>query len=370
MDIKISKIKVFSVPLAYKTFGHSRLKNPQVALNDTIVKIETDQQFEGWGESCPLWPTYLPATAGSLRSALDMLAPVLIGKNPLHIREINHLMDKAMLGYEYAKAAIDMACHDLRGKFTQLPVKTLIGGQTQRSVPAYESVFIDTPEKMVAQIKTMRERGIKVFQVKLGESAQTDIERVRAIAEIIKNDETMICDANRGLTQADGLRLAAAINEIDPSVNIYMEQPCKTYEQTLKIKQVCEKPFVLDEVIDNLNDLMRAIADNALDVLVIKLSHAGGLSKALQMADVAINSGIKVRIEDTVGAEFVRSAVAHLAVTIPENMLLACYPHPAPVSLGQDNTILNSGRISIGNEPGLGVNPDLEVLNNPIAVYQ
>lgn len=168
----------------------------------------------------------------------------------------------------------------------------------------------------------------------------------------------------------DARRAVMAADEIDPHIGLLVEQPCQTYEQSLKIRRMCNRPFVLDEVIDDIGDLVRAIADDALDALVLKLSHTGGLTKAREMIALAVRSGIKLRIEDTVGAEFVRAAVAHLAATVPPKMLLAAYPHPASVVLGQDETALRDGYVGAGDGPGLGVVPDLDVLGEPIAVYR
>lgn len=368
--MKITQIRIYAVPLPYKTFGHSRLKTPETTLHDTVVAVESDNGITGWGESCPLSPTYLPALPGALRAALDLLAPALLGHDPRNLGVIDHVMDATMLGHGYAKAALDMACWDAFGKATGLPLKKLLGGEKAARVPVYRSIPMDEPAAMIETVKRYRATGMRVFQVKLGQGAELDIERMRKLAEILQPGELMICDANRGWTMADARRVAMAADALDPFLGILLEQPCATYEESLTIRRMCQRPMVLDEVIDNMGDLIRAIADNAMDALVIKLSHAGGLTKAREMIAVALRSGIKLRIEDTVGAEFIRSAVAHLAVTIPPRMLLAAYPHPASIALGDGETILQNGLLNAGIKPGLGVTPDFDVLGEPIAVYE
>lgn len=367
--MKITRIKVFAIPLPYATMGHSRLHSPEVGLDDTVVSIETDTGIIGWGESCPLFRTYLPVLAGGLRAAVDTLAPFLIGKDPREVGAINGLMDRTLLGHGYAKAALDMACWDILGKATGLPLTTLLGGAQAKSAPVYKSVPVDEPAKMVETLRGFRAAGLRAFQVKLGEGAEADIPRMRAVADDLRAGEVIFCDANRGWTKDDARRMAMAADYIDPEKALFIEQPCATYGECQEIRRMCRRPMILDEVIDDITDLTHAIADGALDGLVIKLSHAGGLTKAREMIALALSHGIKLRIEDTVGAEFVRSAVASLAVTIPPRMLLATYPHPAPIKLGSDGTALRDGRMHPGESPGLGVEPDLTALREPIAVY-
>ena len=97
--------------------------------------------------------------------------------------------------------------------------------------------------------------------------------------------------------------------------------------------------------------LSKAAASDALDAVVIKLSHAGGLTKAREMARLASGLGLRMRIEDTVGAEIVRAAVGHLAVTVPAKSLLAAYPHTATVSLAKTSTRFEDGKLVCGDEP-------------------
>ena len=80
--------------------------------------------------------------------------------------------------------------------------------------------------------------------------------------------------------------------------------------------------MMLDEIINGPGDLMRAISDRALDAVVIKLTHVGGLSPALEMARLCYRAGVRVRIEDTVGCELSNAAVAHLSVVVPPRYLL------------------------------------------------
>ena len=116
----------------------------------------------------------------------------------------------------------------------------------------------------------------------------------------------------------------------------------------MAVRQVCPLPFILDETIDTLRDLVGAVAEGGLNAVVIKLSHVGGLTKALDMARLVMRLGLMVRIEDRLGAEIVRAAVAHLAETIPEKSILGTYWHTASTSLGRVDVVMENGRMGCG----------------------
>src|SRR5205823_8265966 len=76
-------------------------------------------------------------------------------------------------------------------------------------------------------------------------------------------------------------------------------------------------PFVLDEVITGTDVLVRGLSDNAMDVINLKISKVGGLTKARLMRDLCVAAGIPMTIEDTWGGDIVTAAIAHLARSTP-----------------------------------------------------
>ena len=368
--MKISSIRIFHVPILYKTQGQTRTTTPLIELPDTVVEISTGCGLVGYGESCPLAPIYLHAMAGGVRASLEIICPLLIGRDPRDIGAINNLMDRTVRGFPAAKSAIDMACWDILGKATNLPVKTLLGGAEVSGAPSFECIPVDTPEKMVETVQQKRDKGLHVFGVKLGQSAVEDIERMEAIAAALKPHEHILCDANRGWTLEAARRVAAAADELPSKQQIWIEQPCATYDECVTVRRMCRRPIVLDEVIDDSRDLVRASAENALDGLVIKLSHAGGLTKAREMAQLAMRLGIRVRIEDTAGLEVIRAATTHLAVTLPEKYMIGVYAHLEDTSIGPDSITVENGLTIPSDEPGFGFEPDMKKLGEPIQIYE
>src|SRR5262245_61376603 len=129
-----------------------------------------------------------------------------------------------------------------------------------------------------------------------------------------------------------------------------------------------EPAFVLDEVIDGLSMVLRAVADQATDVINLKISKVGGLTKARQIRDLCVASGIALTIEDTWGGDIVTAAIAALAHSTPPDFLFSAtdFNSYVTVSTAAGAPQRHHGRLAASNGPGLGVKPKLEVLGEAV----
>jgi L-alanine-DL-glutamate epimerase-like enolase superfamily enzyme len=219
---------------------------------------------------------------------------------------------------------------------------------------------------MVESVLQKRSEGIRRFQVKVGADPEADIERLHKVYEVLQPGEQAFADANRGWLPEDALRVIRGISGLDMAI----EQPCDGYEACLQIRQQTNHPIMLDEIIDGPSDLLRAINDRALDIVVLKLTHMGGLTPALLMANMCKLAGIRMRIEDTVGCELSNAAVAHLSVALPSEYIYACYQAPGyGTSLGETTVSIHKGDLLVGDEPGLGVKVDQAALGDLIGEW-
>jgi len=107
------------------------------------------------------------------------------------------------------------------------------------------------------------------------------------------------------------------------AVDVYIEQPCRTFPECLAVRRRTALPFVLDEIIPDIDALLRGLADDAMDVVNLKISKVGGLTKAKQMRDLCVATGIGMTIEDTWGGDIVTAAIAHLARSTPREFLFS-----------------------------------------------
>ena len=120
--------------------------------DSTVVRVETDAGIVGHGEVCPLGPFYLPAYAEGVRAGLREMAPHLIGDDLRSLTKLNGVMDAALKGHAYLKSGIDIACWDMLGQFTGLPVCGLLGGRYGDVFHRYRAISQDTPEAMAASL--------------------------------------------------------------------------------------------------------------------------------------------------------------------------------------------------------------------------
>ncbi len=363
--MKITAIRAWRVdlPLVEGRYTWSDGRFVEV-FDNTVVEIETNAGIRGYAESCPLGPAYLPAHAKGVRSGIAELAPHLIGKDPRRLNEINRIMDSSLLGHPHAKAPLDIACWDIVGKATGLPVFTLLGGRAQEDVVLYRAISQQPPDQMAANVARYRQEGYRRFQLKVGGDANHDIARIRAAREVLPDSDVLVADANTGWARHEAARVVNAVADLD----VYIEQPCRTFAECLSIRRRTARPFVLDETIDSMETLLRGLAEDAMDVINLKISKVGGLTKARIMRDICVESGIPMIIEDPWGSDITTAAVAHLAQSTPEEFTFAAtdFNSYVTVSTASGAPQRASGRMSAPSRPGLGIAPRFEVLGDPV----
>ncbi len=361
----IRGIEVYRVELplhegSYKWSGGNSVE----CFDSTVVAIHTDTGVTGYGEVCPLGPAYLPAYAAGARTGIAEIAPHLLGLDATQLTLVNARMDAALRGHPYVKSALDMACWDILGKTAGLPVATLLGGRFGESFALYRAISQDAPARMAESVAHYRAEGYTKFQLKVGGDPNEDIERIRAAADQLKRGDVLIADANTGWTQHQALRVADAVRDVD----VYIEQPCATYRECLAVRRHTNRPFILDELVDSIGMLVEAAGDHAMDVINLKISKVGGLTKARQIRDLAVSLGIALTIEDTWGGDIITAAIAHLAHSTPPNYLFSAtdFNSYVTVSNAAGAPQRQHGRLAAPEEPGLGVTPRWDVLGPPV----
>ena len=136
--MRITGVDIYGLELRYVhgtyTMSGGRSADAQ---QSTLVQIRTDEGIEGWGEACPLGATYLEDFAEGVRAAMPLLAQAVIGLDPRELAAVGTAMELTLRGQRAAKSAIDVACWDILGKSTGLPVCTLLGGRRSEDFPLY-----------------------------------------------------------------------------------------------------------------------------------------------------------------------------------------------------------------------------------------
>jgi L-alanine-DL-glutamate epimerase-like enolase superfamily enzyme len=366
--MRIAAIRAWQVDLPLKEGRYAWSDGHFVEVFDsTVVAVETDAGITGYAECCPLGATYLPAYARGVRAGLEEIAPHLIGLDPTNLGGVNRAMDRALGGHPYVKAPVDVACWDILGKRAEMPLHKLLGGAAQDKVALYRAISQDAPEMMARSVTDYRAEGYRKFQLKVGGHADDDIDRIRACRAVLEPGDVLVADANTGWTRAEAARVVAAVADLD----VYIEQPCRSYEESLSIRRRTARPFVLDEVITGPDMLVRGLADDAMDIINLKISKVGGLTRARLMRDLCVSSGIPMTIEDTWGGDIVTAAIAHLARSTPAAFCFSATDFNSygtrDIAEGAPRRV--AGCMTAPDAPGLGVTPLTDSFGPPVLEF-
>ena len=367
--MKITAISVYTKELPYVR-GEYRWGAGNVIVNagTSVVVIDTDAGISGCGEFCPCGENYMEAHSQGTEAAARLLAPALLGEDPRQVGRIERLMDNTIGGHGYAKAAFDAACWDIFGKAVEQPVWMLLGGKHMDGAPLYNVAPQRGPEKMRAELDALRAEGYRQFQVKVGADWKADIERLHTTIPFLEPGEKAYADANQGWRVDEALQIARATRDLD----YVMEQPCKTYEECLQVRQRIDHPMELDECVTDMHMAQRIVNDRAAEIVCIKIAKQGGLSKARRMRDFFVDHRIPLCVEDTWGGEIVTMTLAHLAVSTPADFLVNCTDlhNYVTESTGTVEPEIRDGKMFASDAPGLGIEPDFQSLGAPIAEYK
>lgn len=366
--MEITEIAVYQVdlPIAEGSYDWSG-DNSYEAFDSTVVRLETDAGVTGWGEVSTLGSAYLPAFARGARAGIEELADATLGSDPTQPGVVAEALDRRLRGHPYAKSALDVACWDVTGKVAGEPVADLLGGRFGDSAPLYRAISQDTPEAMAESVATYRDQGYGTFQLKVGEGPVVDAERIRAARDVLEPKHVLDADFNTGLTRHEAVRTVDSVRDVD----VYIEQPCRTYEECRAVRRRTDKPFVLDESIDGVGPVIRGHEEDAMDVVNLKIAKVGGLTRAGTVRDLCVELGFAMILEDTWGSEIATAAIAHLAHSTPPEARFATtdFHNYNAVTTADGAPAAENGRMAAPTEPGLGVEPREDVLGDPVATY-
>ena len=363
--MQIARIRAYQVdlPLHEGSYKWSGGKSVDV-FDSTIVEVETDTGLRGYGEVCPLGPFYLAAYGAGVRSGLAELGPQLIGTSAIHLGELNRRMDQCLKGHPYVKSGIDIACWDLLGKATNQPVCSLLGGRWGDDFVLYRAISQQAPDAMAGNVAGYRAEGYRRFQLKVGGDPDVDIQRIRQVADVLESGDKLVADANTGWLMHEAARVVRGVRDVD----VYIEQPCESYDECLSIRRRTDHPFVMDENIDDLSMVLRGAADKAMDVVNLKISKFGGITKLRQARDLCVSLGIAMTVEDSWGGDITTAAISHLAHSTPTELLFTStdFNSYVTVSTADGAPQRTNGRMAAPLAPGLGIEPRMDVLGDPV----
>ncbi len=360
-NIKITKVDIYNlkIPLSkpywvsYALFEHA---------NNTIVRIHTNTGIYGIGEGCPGTRVTGDTQETNFHTA-QILAKIIIGKNPLAIeermRDIHLLLDYNTT----IKSAFDIALYDLLAKQAGLPLYALLGGEN-RTLYTDCTVGIDKPEVMKEEALEYIQKGYPALKVKLGSNKKDDVERIRIIREAIGDDIPIRIDANQGWDVNTAIQTLRELEKYDIQ---YCEEPvaCWDNKGLKRVRDHSIIPIMADESIHDHYDAFRLAEMGACDIFNIKMAKSSGIHTALKINAIGEGSGIKCMVGCMDETRLSLTAAAHFVSARPNIAFADLDSHlflsEDPVEGGM---IEKNGTITLPDTPGHGADIPQEKLNN------
>lgn len=367
--MKVKEIHIYAHDLPVKNGPYTMASGAVWSLDTTLVKLVAEDGTTGWGETCPVGPTYAEAHASGARAALTVLAEGLIGTD-LWPATLHRKMNGLLNGHNYAKAALDIAAHDLMGKKLGVNVADLLGGAHTDCVPSYYATGVGAPDDIARLAKEKLDEGYPRLQVKVGgRPVEIDIETIRKVWEVISGSGMRLAvDGNRGWTTRDALRVSREC----PDIPFIMEQPCNTYQDLQKIRPQVTHGIYMDENSVDLNTVISAAGTGLVDGFGMKVTRIGGLQNMRAFRDICEARNLPHTCDDSWGGDIIAAACTQIAATVRPDLLEGAWL-AAPYIEGHydpENGIgIVGGHIRRPTGPGLGVTPDESIFGAPTASF-
>ncbi len=360
-SVKIKSIKPIAVSLP--------MKKPVIMAAETVaradnvlVRVESDSGFVGWGEAASA-PTMTGETKASMMAAVAYIAQTLLGYAADDFAKITAAMDAVMYGNTGAKAAIEIALHDLVARAAGQPLHALFGAKRRNRIPLL-AVIGSTDE--AADLREAQERwaaGYRAFKIKVGLAGpEADAVRTQALCRMLKahTEECLVsADANQGFGVEEALRYVTALGDCGLD---FFEQPVHAHDLAgmARVAAAGCLPIGADEGIHSLDDIERHHARSAAAGVSLKAIKLGGLRAISEACRLCDRLGMKVNISCKTGESSVASTAAlHVAAAVPALAWgLTLTSHGLAEDVAVDPLRIDGGHAVVPDGPGLGVEVD------------
>ena len=352
---KITAIKVYKYDLSLKEPFKIAIGTIHAAKN-VLVKIYYDELI-GIGEGAPT-PLITGDDQDGCLAFIDSIIPALIGEE-LNLQVLEEKINYFQ-GAPSAKAALDIALHDLVAKRFSEPLYKILGGY-RKEIETDITIGVGTPEMVERKALEAISKGFKVIKIKAEGNLNADLERVEILNEL---GVKIRVDANQGFTPKDALKFIRKVSNFNVE---FIEQPVASWNiDALKyVRENSDIPIIADESVHSVRDALMVVKCNAVDGINIKLMKCGGISEAIKIIHVAESAGIPCMIGCMLESRISISAAAHLALAFRNIEYVDLDSH---LFLKEDPVIggmkIKNGKIQLPDRPGLGVEEKVNTSNS------
>ncbi|MEO3774196.1 dipeptide epimerase [Micromonospora sp. B9E7] len=321
-----------------------------------VVELVDSDGRSGFGEAPQVWQVTGASVAGAGACVREMLGPQLIGRDPDDLVTRCAEVQRAVAGNESAKAAVDVALHDLAARRLGVPLVRLLGGTTLR-VPTDVTLAAGDAVDLAAAARQRQADGFGVLKLKVGTDASGDVDRVRAVRAAVGPGIRIRLDANQGWTPREAVRVIRGIEDSGLDVEL-VEQPVARWDLDglAWVSDRVSVPILADEAVFGVRDLVEVIRRRAADLVNVKLAKCGGLHPARTILDLATAHGLGTVVgsmmESQVGIGAAASLVAAYGTTAVPDLDAAWWLAWSPV---QGGIRYEGATVVLPNAPGLGI---------------
>jgi L-alanine-DL-glutamate epimerase-like enolase superfamily enzyme len=327
--------------------------------DNVLVRIEANDGLIGWGEAASA-PTMTGETVASMVAAVHYLAPALIDREIGDIVGARAAMDARMYANHGAKAAIEIALHDLAGRATDRPVHALLGNKRRTRLPLLGVIGGGDFDGDVADAAAKKAKGFDIFKIKVGlDGPEKDAERTRAICAVLGRDCLISADANQGFTTEQAIAFVRAV--ADAGLD-FLEQPVAAHDLAgmAAVAVASAVEIGADEGIHSAEDIARHRAQGAARGVSLKSIKLGGIAGMLDAARLADDLDMRVNVSCKTGESSIGCAAAlHVATVMPNVAWGLTLTH---MGLAEDVTQIPvpvaGGFADMPTGPGLGITVD------------
>ena len=364
--MKINGLELYQISIPFaEPYRLSKIYGTLHDAQAVIVKIQTDEGLVGLGEADPMVPFTAESPESVLAMLRDIVAPKLIGQDPIKITQLETRLDRLVNGYATARGAINMALYDIRGKVLNIPVYELLGGLHHEKLPLLLGIGSLGLEDSLAAINELRNQGVTTVMLKMGEKPIGDeIRRYIGIREHLGEDVKLVVDANQGWVLSETLEFIEGIKGYHLDL---LEQPIDRRDLSglKRIREHLVGPLSADESLVAAADAAVLIREQIVDVFSIKVSKNGGLETSKLIAQMAAGFGLKCLMNSMLEFGITQAASLHLGCTLP-NLMDCGHAYGSVTRMSDDITDfgqhISGGVVTVPSRPGLGVNLDDEKL--------
>lgn len=260
-------------------------------VEDIVVIIRTDTGLLGYGAAAST-PVITGDSQESIIGAIQIIANKLIGKDTSNFEELLLTIQNSLVNNSSAKAALDIALHDLVAKSMHQPLYKFLGGG-KPELKILTTVSVKDAAEMVADAKLFVAQGFETLKIKVGLNPAEDIQRLKAIRDAVGNSLHILSDANQGWDAKSALQIIDSLLTNDLGITM-VEQPVKAWDYA-NLKYVRDNsriPIYADESVFSLRDASKVINGQMADGINIKLMKSGGLYAARSIYDLATSHNL------------------------------------------------------------------------------